>query len=105
MVLPVPAASARQNMGRQTSSSLGTPAPYGQARTNCAQSNSKCIIRLAGGCERRRRLKKECRLGEKVRRRSLPKPAASKITPLEEKLDGLVSLIKDGAQANTPIHS
>jgi hypothetical protein len=47
-----------------------------------------------------RRLNKECRPAEKVRHRSQRKPAVSKTARLEEKLDGLVSLIKAGAQSS-----
>ena len=46
-----------------------------------------------------RRLNQECRPAEKVRHRSPRKPAVSKTARLEEKLDGLVSLIKAGAQS------
>jgi hypothetical protein len=46
-----------------------------------------------------RRLNKDCRPAEKVRHRSPRKPAVSKTARLEEKLDGLVSLIKAGAQS------
>jgi hypothetical protein len=50
-----------------------------------------------------RRLNKECRQAETVRRRSPRKPAASKTTRLEQKLDGLVSLLKAGAQSGAAI--
>ncbi len=46
-----------------------------------------------------RRLNRECRPAQSVRRRSPRKPAVSKTARLEEKLDGLVSLIKAGAQS------
>jgi hypothetical protein len=106
-------------MDRHRSSSPGAPAQYGHACTNCAQSKCKCIIRRTGGsCERSvthpktclygrttdmgrcRRLKKDCRPAETVRRRHQRKPAVSRTARLEEKLDGLVSLIKAGAQSN-----
>ncbi|KAH6675190.1 hypothetical protein B0J14DRAFT_653379 [Halenospora varia] len=89
-------------MDHHTSAPQGTPAPYGKACANCARSKCKCIIRHAGGpCERCRRLNTECRPAESVRRpRSWRKPVASRTARLEEKLDGLVSLIKAGNQPN-----
>jgi hypothetical protein len=44
------------------------------------------------------RLNKECRPSVTVRRRNPIKPVVSKTARLEEKLDGLVSLLKAGAQ-------
>ena len=46
------------------------------------------------------RLNKECRPSATVRRRNPKKPIASKSTRLEEKLDGLVSLLRAGAQSD-----
>ncbi|RDW65074.1 hypothetical protein BP6252_10725 [Coleophoma cylindrospora] len=89
-------------MDQQTSTSPGTAAPYGYACMDCARSKLKCIIGRAGGCERCRRLKKECRPSEATRRRRVRKPAAPKTTRLEEKLDSLVSLIKAGGMPNAP---
>jgi hypothetical protein len=45
------------------------------------------------------RINKECRPAETVRRRHPRRPAVSKTARLEEKLDGLVSLIKSGSQS------
>ncbi|KAI1394270.1 uncharacterized protein F4822DRAFT_424749 [Hypoxylon trugodes] len=70
-------------MDQHASSSAGTPAPYGHA------------------CHR---LNRECRPSDSVRRRSHKKPvgAKRKKTPrLEEKIDGLISLFKNGVQDNT----
>ncbi|KAK6956736.1 hypothetical protein Daesc_002016 [Daldinia eschscholtzii] len=81
----------------------GTPAPYGHACVSCAQSKCKCIIRPVGGpCER------ECRPGESVRRRNHKRPAVAKTKKterLEEKLDGLISLIKTGTSDGSAIAS
>lgn len=89
-----------QTKGRHAAPSPGIPAPYGHACANCALSKCKCIIHQAGGpCERCRRINKECRPAETVRRRNPRKPAVSKTTRLEKKLDDLVSLIKSGAQS------
>ncbi|KAF2807184.1 uncharacterized protein BDZ99DRAFT_500451 [Mytilinidion resinicola] len=89
-------------MDQHSSSSLGTPAPYGQACTSCAQSKCKCIIRPVGGaCDRCHRLNKQCRPIEAIRRRNPKRPAVNKTARLEQKLDGLVSLIKSGALSST----
>jgi hypothetical protein len=109
-------------MDRHSSSSPGTPALYGHACANCAQSKCKCILRRAGGrCERLaapsprpyiatdvvrcHRLNKECRPSETVRRRNAKRPAVSKTARLEEKLDGLVSLLQAGAPSGAVIAS
>lgn len=102
-------------MGRDAFSP-GTSAPYGQACANCSRSKCKCIIRSAGqSCGRSvvclslylgdleidvfrcSRLEITCRPAASVRRRNPRKPALSKASRLEEKLDSLVSLIKSGA--------
>ncbi|OQV07342.1 hypothetical protein CLAIMM_11793 [Cladophialophora immunda] len=89
-------------MDQHSSPSLGTPAPYGQACTSCAQSKCKCIIRPAGGaCDRCYRLNKQCRPIESIRRRNPKRRAVNKTARLEQKLDGLVSLIKSGALSST----
>lgn len=46
------------------------------------------------------RLKKECRPSVTFRRRNPKKPVTSKSARLEEKLDGLVSLLKAGAHSD-----
>ncbi|KAI1801524.1 hypothetical protein F4811DRAFT_459927 [Daldinia bambusicola] len=87
----------------------GTPAPYGHACMSCAQSKCKCIIRPIGGpCERCHRLNRECRPGESIRRRNHKRPAVAKTkkaAQLEEKLDGLISLIKTGASGGSVVAS
>ncbi|KAH8810878.1 hypothetical protein F5884DRAFT_672828 [Xylogone sp. PMI_703] len=86
------------------SSLRGTSAPYGHACANCARSKCKCIIRLAGEpCERCYRLKKDCHTTESVRKRGRRKPIVTKTARLEEKLDGLVSLIK-ASKMNGVLH-
>jgi hypothetical protein len=52
-----------------------------------------------------RRLNKDCHPAETIRRRNPRKSAVSKTARLEEKLDGLVSLIKAGAQPGAVISS
>ncbi|OTB10379.1 hypothetical protein K445DRAFT_253890 [Daldinia sp. EC12] len=87
----------------------GTPAPYGHACVSCAQSKCKCIIRPVGGpCERCHRLNRECRPGKSVRRRNHKRTAVTKTKKterLEEKLDGLISLIKTGTSGGSAVAS
>jgi hypothetical protein len=52
-----------------------------------------------------RRINKECHPAKTVRRRNPRRPAVSKTTRLEEKLDSLVSLIKAGSQSGAAITS
>ncbi|KAI1642323.1 uncharacterized protein F4817DRAFT_353233 [Daldinia loculata] len=96
-------------MEQNPSTPSGTPAPYGHACVSCAQSKCKCIIRPVGGpCERCYRLNRECRPGESVRRRNHKRPAVTKTKKtarLEEKLDGLISLIKTGASGTSAVAS
>ncbi|KAI0843906.1 hypothetical protein F5Y00DRAFT_249993 [Daldinia vernicosa] len=96
-------------MDRNPPTPSGTPAPYGHACVSCAQSKCKCIIRPVGGpCERCYRLNRECRPGESVRRRNHKRPAVTKpkkTARLEEKLDGLISLIKTGASGTSAVAS
>ncbi|RAH49980.1 Zn(II)2Cys6 transcription factor domain-containing protein [Aspergillus brunneoviolaceus CBS 621.78] len=69
-------------------------APYGRACLNCARAKCKCLLRATGGgCERCIRLKKECIPAPTVRQR---RPRASRTARLEQKLDGLVSLLQTG---------
>ncbi|KAK2729073.1 C6 transcription factor [Colletotrichum kahawae] len=72
----------------------GIPAPYGRACTNCSRAKCKCILRPAGGaCERCHRLNKTCRPSNPQRKRS-KKPPSSRTAQPEEKLDGLVTLLR-----------
>ncbi|PYI12968.1 hypothetical protein BO99DRAFT_447990 [Aspergillus violaceofuscus CBS 115571] len=72
-------------------------APYGRACLNCARAKCKCLLRTTGGgCERCIRLKKECVAAPTVRQR---RPRASRTARLEQKLDGLVSLLQTGHAA------
>ncbi|RAL15186.1 Zn(II)2Cys6 transcription factor [Aspergillus homomorphus CBS 101889] len=71
-------------------------APYGRACVNCARAKCKCLLRNNGeGCERCIRLKKECIPSPTVRQR---RPRASRAARLEQKLDGLVSLLQTGGR-------
>ncbi|KAH6714976.1 hypothetical protein BKA61DRAFT_603464 [Leptodontidium sp. MPI-SDFR-AT-0119] len=70
------------------------PAPYGAACSNCSQTKCRCVRQGSGRCERCQRLDKECR--PVCGRRNLR--AAPKKTQLEEKIDGLVSLLTSTGQ-------
>uniref|UniRef100_L2FUC2 Zn 2cys6 transcription factor n=1 Tax=Colletotrichum fructicola (strain Nara gc5) TaxID=1213859 RepID=L2FUC2_COLFN len=68
----------------------GIAAPYGRACTNCSRAKCKCILRPAGGaCERCHRLNKTCQPSNPQK-----KPPWSRTAQLEEKLDGLVTLLR-----------
>ncbi|KAK2059580.1 hypothetical protein LY76DRAFT_511846 [Colletotrichum caudatum] len=83
-------------------SSGGIAAPYGRACTNCSRAKCKCILRPVGGaCERCHRLDKPCQPSNPVRRRSR-KPRSSRTAQLEEKLDGLVTMLRQSALPDLP---
>ncbi|KIH87554.1 hypothetical protein SPBR_04655 [Sporothrix brasiliensis 5110] len=80
----------------------GIPAPYGRACANCSRAKCRCIYRTdSSDCERCHRLKKDCRPSIPVRRKAASSGAAkrsssstlSRTAQLEQKLDGLVSLL------------
>ncbi|KAH9899103.1 hypothetical protein F4778DRAFT_782696 [Xylariomycetidae sp. FL2044] len=77
-----------------------TPAPYGNACTNCARAKCRCILRPGGSCERCYRLKKNCTPTVSVRKRG----ARAKRSQLEDKLDDLVSLLQAQQPGNIPAH-
>lgn len=99
------------------------PAPYGRACTDCSRAKVKCVINDENGtnCERYHtfessrlysievtkcrclRLNKECQPSSAHRkRRTVQRPATTKTAQLEEKLDGLVTLLRSATQS-TPI--
>ncbi|KAF6804129.1 C6 transcription factor [Colletotrichum sojae] len=83
-------------------SAAGIAAPYGRACTNCSRAKCKCILRPAGGaCERCHRLGKACQPSNPQRKRS-KKPPSSRTAQLEEKLDGLVSLLRQSGRSTVP---
>jgi hypothetical protein len=84
--------------------SVSLAAPVGLARGQQTPSHV-VLVGISTDIVRCRRLNKECRPAETVRRRSSRKPAISRTARLEEKLDGLVSLIKAGAQSGGLIPS
>ncbi|KAK1993065.1 hypothetical protein LX36DRAFT_268945 [Colletotrichum falcatum] len=85
-----------------SSSGGGIPAPYGRACINCSRAKCKCILRPVGGaCERCHRLSKPCQPSNTVRRRSR-KPRSSRTAQLEEKLDGLVTMLRQSGRPDLP---
>ncbi|PKX90031.1 transcription factor domain-containing protein [Aspergillus novofumigatus IBT 16806] len=79
------------------------PAPYGRACANCARAKCKCILPEAGGiCARCYRLNKECRPSARVRRTRRNTPIVSKAVQLEQKLDGLLSLLQANQSQSMP---
>ncbi|RJE26156.1 hypothetical protein PHISCL_01506 [Aspergillus sclerotialis] len=84
----------------------GRPAPYGRACANCARAKCRCILRNNGGsCERCFRLQKECAPSATRKRRRPNYHAAT--ARLEQKVDGLVSILKasNGSFGPFDIHS
>lgn len=72
------------------------PAGYGQSCTNCSRAKCKCILTAIGGaCERCSRLGKDCQPIATARKKVAKRTAASRAAQLEEKLDGLVSKLKN----------
>ena len=72
------------------------PAPYGHACAGCSKAKSRCVGRGPDvGCERCRRLGRECQPSTVVRkgrcRRRSPQP--NKTAALEQKLDHLVNML------------
>jgi hypothetical protein len=72
------------------------PAPYGHACAGCSRAKSRCVGRGPDrGCERCRRLGRECQPSTVVRkgrsRRRSPQP--NKTAALEQKLDKLVNML------------
>ncbi|KAK9328779.1 hypothetical protein V1520DRAFT_345197 [Lipomyces starkeyi] len=74
-----------------------------RACTNCVRAKAKCFKTISvddeGKCERCHRMKKICQPSPPVRRpRTLKRPSAHETSKLEEKLDGLVTLLKSATQ-------
>ncbi|KAB5566099.1 hypothetical protein GE09DRAFT_1218375 [Coniochaeta sp. 2T2.1] len=81
----------------------GTPAPYGRACLNCARAKCRCIYRTSdagpdASCERCYRLKKNCEPSQTVRKRNGRRQVGSRTAQLEEKLEDLVSLLRNQNQ-------
>ncbi|KAL1901795.1 hypothetical protein Sste5346_001498 [Sporothrix stenoceras] len=87
-------------------------APYGQACLHCFKAKCRCVSRPDGdGCERCHRLQKTCHSSEAIRKRSRPKAASPVLTSgtsdervanIEEKLDGIMSMLQSVTQAPAP---
>ncbi|EED18581.1 hypothetical protein TSTA_123110 [Talaromyces stipitatus ATCC 10500] len=82
------------------------PAPYGRACVNCVRAKCKCILRNDGdNCERCFRLKKDCMPSSSVRKRRSTPRNPSQTARLEQKLDGLVSLLKANSQGSLSVEA
>ncbi|PLB54152.1 hypothetical protein P170DRAFT_346654 [Aspergillus steynii IBT 23096] len=70
-------------------------AHYGQACLNCARAKSKCVMTGVGtrGCDRCRRMQKDCRPAPRLRKRKAP----SRTELLEQKVEDLMALLKTPA--------
>ncbi|PQE19075.1 Zn(II)2Cys6 transcription factor protein [Rutstroemia sp. NJR-2017a BBW] len=69
---------------------------HGKACINCARAKVKCVEQSIGACHR---LNKDCQPITRVQRRKpAKKTTAAKTAELEEKLDGLVSLLAAATQ-------
>ncbi|KAH7371805.1 hypothetical protein BKA64DRAFT_267138 [Cadophora sp. MPI-SDFR-AT-0126] len=76
---------------------------YGRACGHCFKSKSKCVIRHGGeSCERCHRLKKQCSPAEHIRKRNPQNSSAARTAKLEEKLDGIVSLLQSVTGTTVP---
>ncbi|OLN81035.1 hypothetical protein CCHL11_09422 [Colletotrichum chlorophyti] len=100
----MPAGVATHDSGAHSVVGSGIAAPYGRACTNCARAKCKCILRPVGGaCERCHRLNKTCQPSNPVRKRSKKPPSRQDRTAqLEEKLDGLVTLLRQSGRPDLP---
>ena len=82
-----------------TASNTSTPAPYGRACTTCARAKAKCVYQNGiAKCARCHRLNKECQQSPSSRGQGVKKKPSTKTARLEEKLDGLVSLLTAASQ-------
>ncbi|KAI9650910.1 hypothetical protein NHQ30_000945 [Ciborinia camelliae] len=78
--------------------------PYGRACLNCARAKTKCNFGSAGDyriCERCGRLKKSC-VPAPVKRRQKPRVTTER---LEQRLDGLVSLLRTISPNNPEVEN
>ncbi|KAF5874200.1 putative zn 2cys6 transcription factor protein [Botrytis fragariae] len=78
---------------------------HGKACVNCARAKVKCVEKNdVAACERCHRLTKDCQpITRTKRRKSVKRTAATRTAELEQKLDGLVSLLTAATQdQNTP---
>ncbi|KAF7916578.1 uncharacterized protein EAE98_010587 [Botrytis deweyae] len=78
---------------------------HGKACVNCAKAKVKCVEKNGvAACERCHRLTKDCQpITRTKRRKPVKRTAAARTAELEQKLDGLVSLLTAATQdQNTP---
>lgn len=82
-------------------------AAYGRACVGCARAKCRCILRGEGlSCERCHRIRRTCEPAPVVRKRASKKSGARGAADLQEKLDDLVTLLKqtrsESGTASTP---
>ena len=82
-------------MAKDTQVSASAVAPYGQACMQCSKAKCKCMVSTPGqSCERCLRLNKECTPSLTIRKHKPRRPNTSRTAKLEEKLDGLMSILE-----------
>jgi hypothetical protein len=87
---------------RPSPHTTSSPDRHSRACANCARAKAKCISNLGGAkCGRCDRLKKDCQPAIPIRKpKTARKPATNSTARLEEKLDGLFSLLKSQPSAH-----
>ncbi|CAJ2509724.1 Uu.00g056240.m01.CDS01 [Anthostomella pinea] len=81
-----------------------TPAPYGQACTNCSRAKYRCIYRSdRRECERCHRLEKEC-VPSVSRRLAGRRSTGPRTVDLEEKIQDLMALLRNQAAGDVDSH-
>ncbi|KAM0134431.1 hypothetical protein ACHAO1_005643 [Botrytis cinerea] len=80
---------------------------HGKSCVNCAKAKVKCVEKNGvASCERCHRLAKDCQpITRTKRRKPAKKTAAARTAELEQKLDGLVSLLTAATQDQNTPHS
>ncbi|KAJ8096588.1 fungal transcriptional regulatory protein, N-terminal [Lipomyces tetrasporus] len=96
---PAPSHNDRSNTVTDIAASLDKAV---RACTNCVRAKARCSpsVHTDGKCERCHRMKKECKPSPPVRKRRAATKSSghNKVEKLEEKLDGLVALLKSATQ-------
>ncbi|OAA57128.1 Zn(2)-C6 fungal-type DNA-binding domain protein [Niveomyces insectorum RCEF 264] len=79
---------------------------YGRACKQCANAKAKCTLRGPGyACERCLRLKKDCEPPTGARRKPGRKPAASRTDQLEQRINGLMTLLESVPRINPQVRA
>ncbi|PYH98989.1 hypothetical protein BO71DRAFT_3062 [Aspergillus ellipticus CBS 707.79] len=79
--------------------------PAVRACTNCVRAKARCAPGPSSTCERCQRMGKSCQPSPPVRkRRTVAKASTKEVQKLEEKLDGLVSILREATQGQTGLN-